>query len=56
MYKEKCVWEYDESDDIYISECGEAFQTYDGNLEENNITFCPFCGKEIILAKNDVDE
>ena len=44
---ETCVWMYDDNLDVYESECEEAFSFISGNLKENNMKYCPFCGKLI---------
>lgn len=33
--------------DVYFTECGQAHIFVDGNPEENNHVFCPYCGKKI---------
>lgn len=47
----KCKWEYDDMHDYYDTECDEAFTCIEGDLKDNKIKFCPFCGKEINEVK-----
>ena len=44
---EKCKWKYDEIHDVYTTGCNDAFTLESGNLEENNMKYCPFCGNII---------
>ena len=36
--------------DVYFTECGQAHIFVDGNPEENNHVFCPYCGKKIKIV------
>ena len=43
-----CEWKQHEREiDVYFTECGQAHIFVDGNPEENNHVFCPYCGKKI---------
>jgi len=42
----ECGYTYDSSHDMYETFCGEAFFFDAGKVEENEIQFCPFCGKK----------
>lgn len=46
-----CEWKQHEREiDVYFTECGQAHIFVDGNPEENNHVFCPYCGKKIKIA------
>ena len=45
--KEKCYWTED-SDGNWETSCGNMFNFIDGNPEDNEFQYCPYCGKEII--------
>lgn len=45
---EFCGWKHDEFQDMYETECGEAFCFPDGNWRDNHYEHCPKCGKEIV--------
>ena len=51
-----CEWEVDD-DGIYHTSCDHAWEFITGNLEENKIEYCPYCGSQIVVrageAKND---
>lgn len=47
MGKQTCLWTYEDLDDYWDTACGEAFTMTEGNLVENHMRFCPFCGKPI---------
>lgn len=43
-----CEWKQHEREiDVYFTECGQAHIFVDGNPEENNYEYCPYCGKKI---------
>jgi hypothetical protein len=42
-----CTWKYDVMDDFYETECDESFFLTTGNLKDNHIKYCPYCGKRI---------
>ena len=44
----QCEWKLiDEEMNCYQTECNNIFYLSDGNLIENKIKHCCFCGKEI---------
>lgn len=48
----ECIWKYsDNEDDYYETGCGEAWQFMGGNVFENGVRFCPYCGKKIKEGK-----
>jgi len=56
----KCKWYYKDNDleDYWETSCDSAFTIIDGTLEDNNIKYCPFCGKEIVslIEKYDIEK
>ena len=47
-----CEWKQHEKEiDVYFTECGQAHIFVDGNPEENNHVFCPYCGKKIKVVE-----
>lgn len=53
--KEKrfCEWQYVDLDDYYKTSCGDAFYFIDGNLSDNRMNFCPYCGLPIKEIENE---
>ena len=51
----RCKWKYqdDEYNDYWETDCGEAWCITEGNLKDNHIVFCPFCGKKIKEVSGD---
>ena len=45
----KCEWQkvYDDYN-IWESECGLTWELIDGTPKENNMNYCPNCGKQLI--------
>ena len=46
-----CTWKLDDVYGMYETGCGNAFECIEGDIEENNFKFCPYCGgriKEIV--------
>ena len=46
-----CAWKLDDVYGMYETGCGNAFECIEGDIEENNFKFCPYCGgriKEIV--------
>ena len=41
-----CEWKLD--DPYYESACGKVWQFIDGDLSENGVSYCPFCGGKIV--------
>ena len=47
-----CEWKQHEKEiDVYFTECGQAHIFVDGNTEENNHVYCPYCGKKIKVVE-----
>ena len=44
---ETCRWHVDD-DGIYVTECGNLFEIMDGTPAENEMRYCPYCGREIV--------
>lgn len=45
-----CLWRYTSTtfvDDHYDTECSNSWVFTEGNLEDNEISYCPYCGKLI---------
>jgi lipocalin len=42
-----CLWTYDENHDYYETECEHAFCIIEGTPKDNDMKYCPYCGKEI---------
>jgi len=52
-----CLWSDTGLDDNgYETGCGNAFQVLVGTPAENEMLYCPFCGKKIVLNLNGKDE
>ena len=47
----KCKWEYDDTHDCWETGCNNAFTLIEGSPENNNMKYCPYCGKEIWQLK-----
>ena len=47
--QENCVWNKTYLDDrlVYSTLCGDTFEFYEGDPEDNGFKFCPFCGHPI---------
>ena len=43
-----CEWKYDDSVDTWDTECEGSFLLNYGTLRDNNMRFCPYCGKTIV--------
>jgi hypothetical protein len=52
-----CKWEIDPHDEqcIHHTSCGEAHCFVDGDVQDNQYKFCPFCGNEIKEIKKEVE-
>lgn len=46
--QETCTWKLDEEYQMYETGCGNAFECIEGDIEENNFKFCPYCGGKIV--------
>ena len=50
--KEKtCRWKYDEDMDAWNTQCDNAFCIGEGTPAENEMKFCPYCGRKLVEAK-----
>lgn len=43
---ETCQWDVSQ-DGCYETECGHMFEFTNGDLKDNDIHYCPFCGRHI---------
>lgn len=43
-----CVWTYDDIDDKWDTDCGEARQFTEGGPTENKARFCCYCGGKLV--------
>jgi hypothetical protein len=51
LKKKTCRWKEDTQPDgdlIYETSCGKAWEFAEGTISDNEVTYCPFCGGEII--------
>lgn len=46
MKVKKCGWTQDENG-AWETECGNMFEVTDGTPYENDMKFCPYCGKAL---------
>lgn len=51
--KPTCVWAEDGEDGPWGSSCGHYWQFTDGTPTENDMKFCPFCGKPLEQVARD---
>ena len=42
--REECLWKEDQ-DGVWDTECGNRFEIMNGTPTENQINWCPYCGK-----------
>jgi hypothetical protein len=42
----QCAWQEDE-DGAYDTDCGNRFEFIDGGVADNDMKFCPYCGKPV---------
>lgn len=45
-----CQWNPDE-ESVYFTGCGHEWQFTEGGIEENGITYCPYCSGKIATPK-----
>jgi len=45
-YKYECEWEY------YEGECGATWYFTEGDPNENNMNYCPNCGKKLLYERD----
>lgn len=46
--QESCIWEGEPFGGDYKTKCGNRWQFIDGGIEDNNISYCPYCGRHIL--------
>lgn len=51
-----CKWEHDQIYDMWDTDCEQAFQFISDGPKENKFGFCPYCGRRIIIEKEDEDD
>ena len=44
---EQCEWKQDENG-LWETECGNVFEITDGTPHENEMCYCPYCGKTLV--------
>jgi hypothetical protein len=44
---DNCEWKQDENG-VWETECGNLFEIIDGTPNENNLKYCPYCGKHLV--------
>ena len=47
MMGDKCEWKQDENG-IWETDCGNLFEITEGAPNENDMKYCPYCGKLLI--------
>lgn len=50
--KRHCRWTYDEDIDAWETECGDTFCFIMGGPAENNVRFCHYCGKPLLVVQS----
>lgn len=48
----KCGWKLDSDIFAWETSCGGLFVINDGTPKENDMKFCPYCGKELDQDEN----
>ena len=51
MAKQKCKWTYDDSFNLWLTECGDEFSLITGTPSDNKMRFCPYCGRILVERK-----
>jgi len=49
--KTECAWKLGDADPYYPSwetRCGETFFLLEGTPAENQMKFCPYCGRQLV--------
>lgn len=46
-----CLWTEDEYHACYETDCGEVWQFTEGTLADNEISYCPYCGRRIKIEE-----
>ena len=52
---ETCKWTYDYADDSWNGTCGAAWYLSEGGPKDNDMLYCPQCGKKLIEIKQEPD-
>ena len=42
-----CNWYQDDGDGIWATDCGGVFEIIEGSPSDNDMKFCPYCGKPL---------
>lgn len=50
---ESCVWT--ETDEYWAANCGAAHVFIDGNPEQNDHKYCPYCGKPLMVKDENAE-
>jgi len=45
-----CRWVYEEWDDYWEGDCGVTWQLLDNMPAENNMNYCPKCGRPLVAV------
>jgi len=53
---ETCIWDREDEDGAWDSQCGECWLFIDGGPKENGVKFCQGCGKQVMLAAAETKE
>ena len=48
--REECVWKQDE-DGVWETGCHNMFVLNDGTPKDNDMKYCPYCGKIVVEEK-----
>lgn len=51
---ETCEWKQDD-DGIWDTECGNRFEVMEGTQHENQMNYCPYCGKSLREVKYEAE-
>lgn len=47
----KCKWRYDDVCEFWGTSCDNVFTLLEGSPKDNDMKFCPYCGKELWQLK-----
>jgi len=53
---ERCEWRYDEHCDMWEGDCGIAWAMIEGTPIENDMMYCPKCGKKLLDTPYDPED
>lgn len=51
----ECNWIYDEACERWLTSCNHAFVLNCGTPKDNDMKFCPYCGKPLVENKENED-